>query len=158
MQHTHQLPFRRSSKVKSLAQSTLFSRASGKLSKLWMRCIGYVHIFFYRTMTKDNFVYSHFCAQKRFPSFQPYIQIFNDDGFVYEPYEKDFIYMRWKEHFLVPDHRLRNVNGASFEGFYYICYQRSTNEIKGYYFFRNHPDWYVFESSRVRAAEFDVTE
>ncbi|KAI9269228.1 vacuolar import/degradation protein Vid24 [Phascolomyces articulosus] len=79
---------------------------------------------------------------KRFPSFQPYVEIFNNDGFVYDPYEEDFIYMRWKEHFLVPDHRVNNIDGASFAGFYYICYQRSTNEIKGYYFFRHHTEWF----------------
>ncbi|KAG2226890.1 hypothetical protein INT45_010169 [Circinella minor] len=79
---------------------------------------------------------------KRFPSFQPYVEIFNNDDFVYDPYEEDFIYMRWKEHFLVPDHRVSNIDGASFAGFYYICYQRSTNEIKGYYFFRHHTEWF----------------
>ena len=29
--------------------------------------------------------------------------------------------MRWKEQFLVPDHRVRSINGASYAGFYYIC-------------------------------------
>jgi Vacuolar import and degradation protein len=29
--------------------------------------------------------------------------------------------MRWKERFLVPDHRLKTINGASYAGFYYIC-------------------------------------
>lgn len=29
--------------------------------------------------------------------------------------------MRWKERFLVPDHRVRAINGASYAGFYYIC-------------------------------------
>lgn len=66
--------------------------------------------------------------------------------------------MRWKEHFLVPDHRVRTIDGASFAGFYYICYQRSTNEIKGYYFFRNHSDWYVNAIFCMRAAEFDITK
>lgn len=28
--------------------------------------------------------------------------------------------MRWKERFLVPDHRVNHINGASFAGFYYI--------------------------------------
>jgi hypothetical protein len=50
--------------------------------------------------------------------------------------------MRWKERFLVPDHRVNNVDGASFAGFYYICYQRSTNEIKGFYFYFNNHEWY----------------
>ncbi|KAG2222393.1 hypothetical protein INT45_006915 [Circinella minor] len=79
---------------------------------------------------------------KRFPSFHSYIDIFNRDDFVYDPTDKDYVYMRWKEHFLVPDHRVSNIDGASFAGFYYICYKRSTNEITGYYFFRHHSDWY----------------
>lgn len=29
--------------------------------------------------------------------------------------------MRWKERFLVPDHRIRSINGASYAGFYYVC-------------------------------------
>jgi hypothetical protein len=31
------------------------------------------------------------------------------------------LFMRWKEQFLVPDHRVRSINGASYAGFYYIC-------------------------------------
>lgn len=30
------------------------------------------------------------------------------------------LYMRWKEEFLVPDLRIKRINGASFEGFYYV--------------------------------------
>lgn len=29
--------------------------------------------------------------------------------------------MRWKERFLVPDHRVGNISGAGFAGFYYMC-------------------------------------
>jgi hypothetical protein len=59
------------------------------------------------------------------------------DGFVYDFHNKDFIFMRWKEHFLVPDHRVRTINGASFAGFYYICYQLSTGVITGFYFHKS---------------------
>src|ERR1041384_4746467 len=31
--------------------------------------------------------------------------------------QRETIFMRWKEHFLVPDHRVRTITGASFEGF-----------------------------------------
>ncbi|CDZ97345.1 Vacuolar import and degradation protein [Phaffia rhodozyma] len=31
------------------------------------------------------------------------------------------VFMRWKEKFLVPDHKKSSVEGASFSGFYYIC-------------------------------------
>lgn len=42
--------------------------------------------------------------------------------------------MRWKEYFLVPDHRVRTINGASFEGFYYICFNQISGDIEGIYF------------------------
>ncbi|KAG8760756.1 hypothetical protein FRC14_002052 [Serendipita sp. 396] len=35
--------------------------------------------------------------------------------------DRGFVFMRWKERFLVPDHRVKTINGASFAGFYYIC-------------------------------------
>ncbi|KAA1469510.1 hypothetical protein DENSPDRAFT_835145 [Dentipellis sp. KUC8613] len=31
------------------------------------------------------------------------------------------VFMRWKERFLVPDHRVQDIHGASFAGFYYVC-------------------------------------
>lgn len=34
--------------------------------------------------------------------------------------DNQFIYMRWKEEFLLPDSRIKQISGASFEGFYYI--------------------------------------
>ncbi|RUP45006.1 LOW QUALITY PROTEIN: vacuolar import and degradation protein-domain-containing protein, partial [Jimgerdemannia flammicorona] len=67
-------------------------------------------------------------------AFEQYKKDFNKDGFVYDFHNKDFLFMRWKEHFLVPDHRVNNIDGASFAGFYYICYQRSTGTITGFYF------------------------
>lgn len=48
--------------------------------------------------------------------------------------QKEHIFMRWKEHFLVPDHRVRTINGASFEGFYYICFNQLRGEVSGIYF------------------------
>jgi len=48
--------------------------------------------------------------------------------------QKENIFMRWKEHFLVPDHRVRTINGASFEGFYYICFNQVEGRVSGIYF------------------------
>lgn len=42
--------------------------------------------------------------------------------------------MRWKEYFLVPDHRVRSISGASFEGFYFICFNQVLGTISGIYF------------------------
>lgn len=67
-----------------------------------------------------------------------YSQTFNLDSFDYNELKKsDYIYMRWKEHFLVPDHTVKHVEGASYAGFYYICYSKQTSYIGGYYFHIN---------------------
>jgi hypothetical protein len=34
--------------------------------------------------------------------------------------ERPYVFMRWKERFLVPDHKIRDISGASFAGFYYL--------------------------------------
>jgi len=78
----------------------------------------------------------------KFVSFYEYTKNFNSDNFDYDSLENsDYVYMRWKEHFLVPDHTIRDIHGASFAGFYYICFQRSTSSIEGYYFHRN-SEWF----------------
>lgn len=48
--------------------------------------------------------------------------------------QKEHLFMRWKEYFLVPDHRVRTISGASFEGFYYICFNQITGSVHGIYF------------------------
>ncbi|KAI1382954.1 vacuolar import and degradation protein-domain-containing protein [Hypoxylon trugodes] len=48
--------------------------------------------------------------------------------------QRENVFMRWKEHFLVPDHRVRTINGASFEGFYYICFNQKEGSVSGIYF------------------------
>lgn len=45
--------------------------------------------------------------------------------------------MRWKELFLVPDHRLKNIQGASFAGFYYVCCHPRKGFIEGYYYHKH---------------------
>ena len=49
--------------------------------------------------------------------------------------------MRWKEQFLVPDHNVTDIDGASFSGFYYIAFQKSKGTIDGYYYYRS-SEWY----------------
>ncbi|KIW06809.1 uncharacterized protein PV09_02489 [Verruconis gallopava] len=72
----------------------------------------------------------------RFPAWRPLAkqaktqQDFTTKNFA----QRENIFMRWKEHFLVPDHRVRTISGASFEGFYYICFNQVTGCISGIYF------------------------
>lgn len=102
--------------------------------------------------------------QSKFLSFYQYAKTFNSDTFDYDAMqETDYVFMRWisfklpvigqsdivtyvftvrwKEHFLVPDHTIKDINGASFAGFYYICFQKSTATIEGYYYHRS-SEWY----------------
>ncbi|KAJ3175496.1 GID complex subunit 4, VID24 [Geranomyces variabilis] len=83
----------------------------------------------------------------RFPAFKDFQTEFNKDGFTYDFEENDIIFMRWKEHFLVPDHRIKAISGASFAGFYYIAYQKSTGTITGLYFHHN-SEWFQHLSLR----------
>jgi hypothetical protein len=48
--------------------------------------------------------------------------------------DREHLFMRWKEYFLVPDHRVRAISGASFEGFYYICFNQISGSVSGIYF------------------------
>mmetsp|Transcript_31990 Transcript_31990/g.66907 ORF Transcript_31990/g.66907 Transcript_31990/m.66907 type:complete len:86 (+) Transcript_31990:419-676(+) len=57
------------------------------------------------------------------------------------------VFMRWKEHFLVPDHRITAIQGASFAGFYYICLDSRTGAILGFYY---HQSSEMFQSLHMR--------
>ncbi|PHH71454.1 hypothetical protein CDD82_6501 [Ophiocordyceps australis] len=71
----------------------------------------------------------------KFGAFQPYKKTARKGPVIIpDVAQKDTIFMRWKEHFLVPDHRVRTITGASFEGFYYICFNQLKGEVNGIYF------------------------
>lgn len=71
----------------------------------------------------------------RFPAWQPLAKQAKRPNFSFKNFaQRENIFMRWKEYFLVPDHRVRTISGASFEGFYYICFNQVTGDIDGIYF------------------------
>jgi hypothetical protein len=71
----------------------------------------------------------------RFPAWRPIAKEAKNPNFQYKnSTERENIFMRWKEYFLVPDHRVREISGASFEGFYYICFDQIRGTISGIYF------------------------
>ncbi|AOA64743.1 Vacuolar import and degradation protein 24 [Komagataella phaffii CBS 7435] len=74
----------------------------------------------------------------RFPSFRSLnFNSGNDvlNSHIYDNYlNNEFIYMRWKEMFLIPDAKVRDIKGASFAGFYYVCFSQLTGSISGLYF------------------------
>jgi len=71
----------------------------------------------------------------RFQAFRPLVSKAKRTEFNYTNFaQKENIFMRWKEYFLVPDHRVRQITGASFEGFYYICFNQVSGTVDGIYF------------------------
>ena len=64
-----------------------------------------------------------------------------------DPWRDDYVFMRWKEHFLVPGHRISTISGASFAGFYYICFLKDSALIDGYYF---HHSSEMYQSLRLK--------
>jgi len=71
----------------------------------------------------------------RFPAWRPLAQQAQSPGFTFKNYAKhEYLFMRWKEYFLVPDHKVKTITGASFEGFYYICFNQSAGSVTGIYF------------------------
>lgn len=70
---------------------------------------------------------------------------------------KGLVYMRWKEEFLLPDARVKQLKGASFEGFYYIVLNiGSQNDtipfgtVNGLYY---HKSSEKFQSLSLRAVD-----
>ncbi|MCJ1273640.1 hypothetical protein MMC21_001433 [Puttea exsequens] len=74
----------------------------------------------------------------RFTAFTPLAKQSRRPSFHYKnSTNRENMFMRWKEKFLVPDHRVREINGASFEGFYYICFNQVAGTINGIYYHSN---------------------
>lgn len=51
--------------------------------------------------------------------------------------ESDYIYMKIKELFLLPDPKVKSIPGASIDGFYYCCYYKKLDCFAGHYYFKN---------------------
>jgi hypothetical protein len=81
----------------------------------------------------------------RFPAWRPLAKQAKRPDFTYRNFaQREHIFMRWKEYFLVPDHRVRTISGASFEGFYYICFNQVEGTVTGIYFHAK-SEKYVFQ-------------
>ncbi|KAK2750516.1 hypothetical protein FQN55_002116 [Onygenales sp. PD_40] len=71
----------------------------------------------------------------QFDAWRPLAKIAKKPDFTFKNFaQRENIFMRWKEYFLVPDHRVRTISGASFEGFYYICFNQVKGTVSGIYF------------------------
>jgi len=56
----------------------------------------------------------------KFKDFEKYKDVFNDCNFdISQLDDSPVIYMRWKEQFTLPDHKVTKITGASYDGYYY---------------------------------------
>ncbi|KAI5826472.1 hypothetical protein K523DRAFT_322864 [Schizophyllum commune Tattone D] len=71
---------------------------------------------------------------QRFPAFKAVKHELQKPSYTLPDRDRGAIFMRWKERFLVPDHRVQDINGASFAGFYYVCvdFNSSTHRSAGH--------------------------
>lgn len=58
---------------------------------------------------------------QRFPAFRHVKNELKRPNLTIADRDRGAVFMRWKERFLVPNHRVQDINGASFAGFYYVC-------------------------------------
>ncbi|KAG4303929.1 hypothetical protein PORY_002673 [Pneumocystis oryctolagi] len=81
----------------------------------------------------------------RFQAFRPFAKNIKKPEFKYK-YElfKDHVFMRWKEMYVVSNNSSESIsdhdmalNGISYAGFYYICFQQSVGNISGIYYHKN---------------------
>lgn len=71
----------------------------------------------------------------RFPAWRPLAKSAKSPNFTLKNFQqRPHLFMRLKERFLVPDHKVKTINGASFEGFYYVCFDQCTGQFSGIYF------------------------
>jgi len=86
----------------------------------------------------------------RFASWRPLARQARRADFCFKNFaHKEHIYMRWKECFLVPNHRVSDINGASFAGFYYVCFNQITGDVSGLYFHQSSEKYQQLELSHV---------
>jgi hypothetical protein len=65
-------------------------------------------------------LFPQFATQSRFPHFRALKPCLHKPTLTYHHDGRPFTFMRWKEKFVVPDHKAA-LDGASFAGFYYIA-------------------------------------
>lgn len=81
-----------------------------------------------------------------------------ESGSAYAYADHGVVFMRWKEHFLVPDHHVGAISGASYAGFYYAAYDAARHTIEGYYYHRQSQEFQRLELRHVPATAFPSFE
>ncbi|KAL7271359.1 hypothetical protein RUND412_005890 [Rhizina undulata] len=95
----------------------------------------------------------------RFPAYRPLATKAKRVDFHYKDFaQREYIFMRWKEYFLVPDHTVKQISGASFEGFYYICFNQVSGSVSGIYFHAKSEKFQKLDLNHVPEKTFGAIE
>ena len=95
----------------------------------------------------------------KFAPFAPIASKVKKGAYKHIGFSKDEnIFMRWKEYFLVPDHRVKQISGASFEGFYYICFNQVSGTVDGIYFHAKSERFQKLQLKHVPERTFSCVE
>jgi len=91
--------------------------------------------FLTRKYDADSDVDNHHWA-KLIPS-KHCANMFNDEYDYSKITKSNYILMRWKESHIVNDHKIKDLNGLSFSGFYYIIFSKIRGSIDGFYYYKH---------------------
>ncbi|KAJ1885091.1 GID complex subunit 4, VID24 [Kickxella alabastrina] len=90
-----------------------------------------------------------------FPAFMQYRNRFSSKDFNYKLGTSDkFVFMRWKERFIVPNYKLSKINGASYDGFYYVCYDREEAAVTGFYYHKESDQYQCLKLKHKKQTSF----
>ncbi|OIR58029.1 MAG: cytoplasmic vesicle protein, Vid24 family [Amphiamblys sp. WSBS2006] len=67
-----------------------------------------------------------------FAEFEEHRELLARPEKTFNPFQRENVFMRWKEHYTAPDCHLK-VPGVSIDGFYYLVYDLSARKITGMY-------------------------
>ncbi|KAJ2158328.1 GID complex subunit 4, VID24 [Coemansia sp. RSA 552] len=94
-----------------------------------------------------------------FSAFRQYRSQFACKDFAYRLRPTDrHVFMRWKERFVVPNYKLSRISGASFDGFYYVCYDREEGSVAGYYYHRDSDHYQCLKLTHEKQTSFSHFE
>lgn len=70
---------------------------------------------------------------KQWIKFNKWNEKFLVDQSAYDIYGSNYLYIKIKEQFLLPDPKVTRIKGASIEGSYYCCYYKNLDCFAGFY-------------------------
>lgn len=71
-----------------------------------------------------------------FPAFKQHLSYNknNKNNYIEDYSNQRYMFMRWKEKFMLPDPFADSIEGASYDGFYYIVHDQFTGNVQGFYY------------------------